>query len=166
MVILVDTHDNEIGTMEKMAAHREGRLHRAFSVLVFNNKGEMLLQKRAAQKYHSGGLWTNACCSHPLPGENIRDASRRRLKEEMGIDLQPEFSHSFIYKTALDKGLTEHEFDHVFKAIFNGVPDINRIEVEDWKFVDLKWLLEDVRKNPEEYTAWFKIILKDTNFQK
>src|SRR5687768_10210348 len=112
-VILVDLLDNPIGTMEKMEAHRKGELHRAFSVLVFNSKGEMLLQKRSKKKYHSGGLWTNSCCSHPLPGEKIEVAASRRLKEEMGIDLMPRFSYKFIYRTDLDNALVEHEYDHV-----------------------------------------------------
>lgn len=159
MVILVDHNDVAIGTMEKMEAHRRGELHRAFSVLVFNSKGEILLQKRALHKYHSGGLWTNACCSHPQPGEKMEDAARRRLREEMGIDLQPEYAYKFIYKTDLDQNLVEHEYDHVYKATFNGEPSINKAEVDDWKFVDLAWLKTDVSRNPEAYTYWFKLIL-------
>jgi isopentenyl-diphosphate delta-isomerase len=159
MVILVDHNDVAIGTMEKMEAHRRGELHRAFSVLVFNSKGEILLQKRALRKYHSGGLWTNACCSHPQPGEKMEDAARRRLKEEMGIDLLPEYAYKFIYKTDLDQNLVEHEYDHVYKATFNGEPAINKAEVADWKFVDLAWLKTDVARNPEAYTYWFKLIL-------
>lgn len=160
MVILVDHNDVAIGTMEKMEAHRKGQLHRAFSVLVFNTKGEMLLQKRASDKYHSGGLWTNACCSHPLPGEKMEDAARRRLREEMGIDIQPEFAYKFIYKINLDQDLIEHECDYVFKATFSGSPCINTAEVEDWKFVDLAWLRADVQNHPEAYTYWFKLILE------
>jgi len=159
MVILVDQYDNAIGTMEKMEAHRKGVLHRAFSVLVFNAKGEILLQKRAKSKYHSGGLWTNACCSHPSPGEKIEDATRRRLREEMGIDLQPEFSHKFIYKTNLDRDLIEHEYDHVFIGTFNGEPAINKEEVEDWKFVTMHWLKEDMLINPGAYTYWFRLMI-------
>jgi isopentenyl-diphosphate delta-isomerase len=160
MVILVDEHDLATGTMEKMEAHRKGELHRAFSVLIFNTKGEMLLQKRAKNKYHSGGLWTNACCSHPLPGENIEAAARRRLQEEMGIDLLPEFSHKFIYKTKLDQDLIEHELDHVFIGTFNGVPEINKDEVEGWKFVSIDWLEKDMQQHPEAYTYWFRLIVK------
>lgn len=159
MVILVDHNDVAIGTMEKMEAHRRGELHRAFSIIVFNSKGEILLQKRALHKYHSGGLWTNACCSHPQPGEKMEDAARRRLREEMGIDLQPEYAYKFIYKTDLDQNLVEHEYDHVYKATFNGEPSINKAEVDDWKFVDLAWLKTDVTRNPEAYTYWFKLIL-------
>lgn len=158
-VILVDEKDNEIGTMEKMAAHREGRLHRAFSVLIFNSKGEMLLQKRASSKYHSGGLWTNACCSHPLPGEHIDLATRRRLNEEMGIDANPKFSYSFVYRAPLDKNLIEHEFDHVYTAVFDGRPAVNPNEVEDWKFVNMEWLARDVNIHPEQYTFWFRLIM-------
>ena len=158
-VILVDERDNALGTMEKMEAHRKGKLHRAFSVLLFNSKGDMLLQKRAKEKYHSGGLWTNACCSHPQPGEKIEAASRRRLKEELGIDLQPIFAYTFIYKTMLDGDIIEHELDHVLTATFDGEPMINNAEVEDWKFASIDWLKEDIRKNPQAYTYWFKLII-------
>ncbi|MEI9920311.1 MAG: isopentenyl-diphosphate Delta-isomerase [Bacteroidota bacterium] len=158
-VILVDENDNAIGTMEKMEAHRKGLLHRAFSILVFNSKGQMLLQKRSWKKYHSGGLWTNACCSHPQPDENIESAMRRKLKQEMGIDAIPEFSHKFIYKTALENNLTEHEYDHVYIARYDGEPQINRDEVDEWRFENLSKLREEVRKNPEEYTYWFRLIL-------
>lgn len=159
-VILVDHNDMPIGIMEKMEAHRKGELHRAFSVLIYNMHGKMLLQKRAFDKYHSGGLWTNACCSHPAPGERMEDAARRRLREEMGIDLEPEFAYKFIYKINLDKNLIEHEYDYVFHATFNGEPAINTKEVEDWKYVDMVWLRADVRNNPNAYTHWFKLILE------
>lgn len=158
-VILVDKNDNAIGAMEKMEAHRKGQLHRAFSILVFNSKGEMLLQKRAKGKYHSGGLWTNACCSHPMPGEKIEDASRRRLREEMGIEVQPEFSFKFIYKATLDHNLIEHEYDHVFTGTFDGEPMINKTEVEDWKFVSMPWLKKDILLHPENYTYWFRLLV-------
>lgn len=161
-VILVDSSDKVLGTMEKMEAHRKGLLHRAFSILLFNDEGKMLLQKRARNKYHSSGLWTNACCSHPLPAESLQEATRRRLREEMGIDLQPTFSHTFIYKAQLDKNLIEHELDHVFVGTFNGTPRINKKEVEDWKFVDIAWLKEDMSRNPSLYTEWFKLILRNT----
>src|SRR5688572_12077294 len=111
-VILVDENDKEIGTLEKIEAHRKGLLHRAFSVLLFNSKGELLLQKRSSKKYHSAGLWTNTCCSHPKPGESVKEAASRRLQEEMGVNSNPEFAYSFIYKTELENGLIEHEFDH------------------------------------------------------
>lgn len=158
-VILVDTADNETGTMEKMEAHQKGLLHRAFSILLFDSSGRMLLQKRSRNKYHSSGLWTNTCCSHPLPGENLETATRRRLREEMGIDLQPIHSHTFIYKAQLDKDLIEHELDHVFFGIYNGQPDVNETEVEAWKYVDVSWLRSDIEKNPSDYTVWFKLIL-------
>ncbi|HTJ47854.1 MAG TPA: isopentenyl-diphosphate Delta-isomerase, partial [Cyclobacteriaceae bacterium] len=113
-VILVDERDDAIGTMEKIEAHEKGLLHRAFSILLFNSKGEFLLQKRSKKKYHSGGLWTNTCCSHPLPDEQIEEATRRKLKQEMGIEVKTEFAYKFIYKTNLDKNLIEHEYDHVY----------------------------------------------------
>lgn len=159
-VILVDEGDNAIGTMEKMEAHKKGVLHRAFSVLLFDGGGRILLQKRASKKYHSSGLWTNTCCSHPAPGEKMEDAVRRRLLEEMGIDLQPEFAYKFIYRANLDQGLIEHEFDHVFIGTFDGEPDINHEEVEDWKFVALDWLKKDIGENPGRYTYWFKLIIE------
>jgi isopentenyl-diphosphate Delta-isomerase len=158
-VILVDLEDNAIGTMEKMEAHKKGALHRAFSILVFNSKGEMLIQKRAKTKYHSGGLWTNTCCSHPLPQESIEATVRKRLNYEMGIDIVPEFLYKFIYQTNLDHHLIEHEVDHVFTAIFNGVPQINLEEVEDWKFINLDELKHSIKSNPQEYTYWFKLIV-------
>lgn len=158
-VILVDEHDRVVGTMEKLEAHRKGVLHRAFSVILFNDEGKLLLQKRSRNKYHSSGLWTNTCCSHPLPGETMDAAARRRLRQEMGIDLQPVFSHRFIYKAALDHDLIEHELDHVYIGTFNGSPEINLNEVEDWKYVDLQWLKEDMQRNASDYTAWFKLIV-------
>lgn len=159
MVILVDANDTALGTMEKMEAHRKGLLHRALSVVVFNRRGEILLQKRARAKYHSGGLWTNACCSHPQPGETTQAAARRRLKEEMGIDLEPEYSYSFTYRAQFANGLTEHELDHVYTGIFDGEPVINPKEVEDWKFVDIRWLTEDASRNPQAYTHWFRLMI-------
>jgi isopentenyl-diphosphate Delta-isomerase len=159
-VILVDERDNVIGTMEKMEAHRQGKLHRAFSVILLNSAGEMLLQKRAKSKYHSAGLWTNTCCSHPLPNENIEDAAARRLKEEMGIELRPNYAYKFIYKAHLDSNLTEHELDHVFIGKYDGKPNMNSAEVEDWKFVNIEWLRQDMKKNPNHYTEWFKLIME------
>ena len=163
-VILVDEQDNNIGTMEKMEAHHKGVLHRAFSILLFNAKGEVLLQKRAISKYHSGGLWTNTCCSHPLPDESMQHATHRKLMQEMGINVPLRFAYKFIYKTKLDKNLTEHELDHVFTGEFDGVPMINSDEVEDWKFIDLPSLRESIKSHPDSYTVWFKLIMerKDT----
>lgn len=163
-VILVDTQDNEIGTMEKMEAHRKGILHRAFSILLFDETGKVLLQKRSLNKYHSSGLWTNTCCSHPLPGEKLEEATRRRLREEMGIDLQPTFAFTFIYRAELDNQLVEHELDHVFIGTFNGNPEINRTEVQDWKFVDFTSLKQDLAANPDAYTVWFKLIMNHPEF--
>jgi isopentenyl-diphosphate Delta-isomerase len=158
-VILVDQEDNMIGTMEKMEAHQKGALHRAFSVLVFNSKGEMLIQKRAKNKYHSGGLWTNACCSHPVLQEKINITARKRLLHEMGIDSTPEFLYKFTYKIELDNSLVEHEVDYVFKAIFNGTPVINLEEAEDWKYISLDDLKYSIVSHPQEYTHWFKLII-------
>lgn len=155
-VILVDENDREIGTEEKMAAHLAGKLHRAFSIFVFNSKGEMMLQKRDSRKYHSGGLWTNTCCSHPMPGEQLTDAIHRRLQEEMGFDCEMKEEFSFIYTAKLDKGITENEFDHVFVGKYEGKPLLNPEEAEGWKWVYPEQLQKDIKKNPEAYTQWFK----------
>ncbi len=160
-VILVNSKDEPIGQMEKLEAHRQGSLHRAFSVLVFNKKGEMLLQKRAENKYHSGGLWTNACCSHPRPDEHILDAATRRLKEEIGLELTPRFAYKFIYKTVFDNDLVEHELDHVFIGEYDGDPKINEEEASDWKYVDVNELKSDIDQSPEKYTVWFKLIMQN-----
>ncbi len=158
-VILVDEQDHELGTMEKMEAHVKGVLHRAFSVLVFNSKGEMLIQKRSDCKYHSVGLWTNTCCSHPRPGESIEDAAQRRLKEEMGINIKPSTAYSFIYHTELDGGLIEHELDHVLTATYDGDPVINPDEAQDWQYISVSELKENIERNPEQFTHWFKLIV-------
>jgi isopentenyl-diphosphate Delta-isomerase len=165
-VILVDERDNEIGTMEKMEAHQKGALHRAFSILIFNSKGEMLIQKRAKTKYHSGGLWTNTCCSHPLPLEKMEVSVRRRLKYEMGIDVSPEFIYKFTYRTSLNQDLIEYEIDYVFKAVFDGIPSINLEEVEDWKFIALDELQQLIQSNPHHYTYWFKLIVNHAELRK
>jgi isopentenyl-diphosphate Delta-isomerase len=158
-VVLVDERDNELGSMEKMEAHHAGVLHRAFSVLLFNSKGEILLQKRSTAKYHSAGLWTNTCCSHPRPAEKMEVAVRRRLMEEMGIDIQPEFAYKFLYKVSLDNNLVEHELDHVYVGQFDGIPNANAAEVASWKFAPISSIKEDMQKNPEAYTHWFKLIV-------
>ena len=158
-VILVDPQDREIGTMEKMEAHKKGVLHRAFSILLFNSKGEMLLQKRAGSKYHSPGLWTNTCCSHPKPGESMRDATARKLMQEMGIASNTAFRFKFTYRTELEEGLVEHEIDHVFTGTFDGMPIINKQEVDDWKFTPVGELRQDISANPDRYTFWFRKIL-------
>jgi len=160
-VLLVDHDDRVIGTMEKMEAHQKGLLHRAFSVLLFNDEGKILLQKRAAHKYHSAGLWTNTCCSHPQPNEKIEEAASRRLREEMGIHAQPTFAYKFIYKTSLDHELIEHEYDHVFLGSFNDVPSINQNEVADWKYADIEWIKRYIIEHPDRYTYWFKMIVND-----
>jgi isopentenyl-diphosphate delta-isomerase len=159
-VILVDAQDNELGLMEKMEAHRRGDLHRAFSVFVLNSKGELMLQQRAAEKYHSGTLWTNTCCSHPRQGESAEEAAHRRLEEEMGFDCPVEKVLEFTYRAELDKGMIEHEYDHLFIGRYDGEPQLNPEEVMDWKWMDIDSLAKDIETNPHRYTAWFKIIWK------
>ncbi len=163
-VILVDENDQEIGTMEKQEAHEKGLLHRAFSVFVFNENKELLLQQRALTKYHSAGLWTNTCCSHPRIGETIEQAAHRRLMEEMGFDCELSTKTSFIYKAAFENGLTEHEFDHVLVGSFNGEINFNPTEVKNFKWINLEELQIDLLQNNQNYTAWFKIIFD--NFKK
>lgn len=165
-VILVNEKDEVTGTMEKMEAHRKGVLHRAFSVVLFNSQGELLLQKRAAEKYHSGGLWTNTCCSHPLPGEEISEAAVRKLMQEMGIRTPLTFSYKFIYKTSLDNGLIEHEYDHVLIGLYDHAPSLNSSEAEDWKFAALEEVQHDARLHPEAYTYWFRLILTHAELKK
>jgi len=160
-VILVDERDRQTGTMEKIEAHEKALLHRAFSIFIFNDRGEMMLQKRSLSKYHSPGLWTNACCSHPRPGESLKEATRRRILEEMGFQCKMNEVFSFIYKAAFDHGLTEHELDHVFFGVYNGAPEINLEEVAEWKWIHIDELLADVKANPDNYTVWFKIALKE-----
>jgi len=156
-VILVDKNDNQVGLMPKLEAHEKGVLHRAFSIFIFNSKYELLLQKRASSKYHSGGLWTNTCCSHPREGEDILDAANRRLDEEMGITTSLRKVYDFIYKAELDNQLTEHEFDHVFYGVCDNDPILNKDEAEDFKWVDMETLNNDIIKNEDNYTVWFKI---------
>ena len=158
-VILVDEKDNPVGAGEKLKTHQEGRLHRAFSIFVFNSKGELLLQKRAKGKYHSGGLWTNTCCSHPEPGRNLKAEAEKRLQEEMGFTCDLKEISSFIYKADLG-GLIEHEFDHVFLGKFDGNPKPDNREAEDWKWISLTELKQDIKDNPDKYTYWFKVILE------
>jgi isopentenyl-diphosphate delta-isomerase len=159
-VLLVDENDQEIGIMEKMQAHREGLLHRAFSVLIFNSKNELLLQKRAVKKYHSGGLWTNTCCSHPRPEEQIVTAANRRLKEEMGIQAELNPLFHFIYKTELDNDMIEHELDHVLIGISDSLPNLNPEEAEDYRFISLAELNKEIKAFPDNFTVWFKIIIQ------
>ena len=159
-VILVDKNDNPLGTMEKMQAHERGVLHRAFSVFIFNSKGEMMIHRRASSKYHSSGLWTNACCSHPQINETVEEAAHRRLMEEMGFDCELKEKLSFLYKADVGDGLIEHEFDHVFFGEFNGKPEINPDEVAEWKFINSEILKEEIKNHPAKFTEWFKIAFK------
>ena len=159
-VILVNEKDEPIGLMGKMEAHEKGLLHRAFSVFVFNSKQEVLLQQRAACKYHSPNLWTNTCCSHPRVGETNQQAGERRLQEEMGLQVPLQEVFSFIYKAPFDNGLTEHEYDHVLIGYSDAQPQINPEEVASWKWLSLEAIKEDILQAPERYTAWFKIIFE------
>lgn len=159
-VILVDEQDVPIGLMPKMEAHEKALLHRAFSVFVLNSKGEIMLQQRAADKYHSPLLWTNTCCSHQREGESNLKAGKRRLMEEMGFVTDLEEVFSFIYKAPFDNGLTEHEYDHVMIGYYNGEPQINPEEVASWKWMLPADIREDMAENEESYTAWFKIIFE------
>lgn len=159
-VILVDEDDTAIGVGEKIEVHKKGLLHRAFSLFHFNENGDMLLQKRAASKYHSPGLWTNACCSHPLPDETLEGAVIRRTKEELGMDIwEPKKVFEFTYRAKLEGGMIEHEYDHVFISRNNAIPIPNPAEVSDVKFATIASIVEGVKRHPEEYTAWFKIAL-------
>jgi len=156
-VILVDEHDVPTGTMEKMEVHQKALLHRAFSVFIFNEKGEMLLHKRANKKYHSGGLWTNACCSHPKPGEETATAASIRLQEEMGFNTPITKAFDFVYKAPFDNGLTEHEFDHVFIGTYDGDIVPNPEEVSDYCFKTVEEIRSSIQSHPQKYTEWFKI---------
>jgi isopentenyl-diphosphate delta-isomerase len=162
-VILVDRNDNETGLMDKTGAHEKGLLHRAVSVFVINSLGEWLLQRRALQKYHSAGLWTNTCCSHPLPGESNIDAANRRLMEEMGLQCELSELFNFTYRETLENGLIEHELDHVFLGICNQFPVINDSEVAEYKYFNFNELVNDIKVNPENYTVWFRKIFDEVN---
>lgn len=157
-IILVDNNDNQIGTGEKMDVHKKGTLHRAFSIFLWNNKGELMMQQRAMHKYHTPGLWTNTCCSHPKPGETTLDAASRRLQEEMGITCELEEEMCVIYHSKFDNGLIEHEYDHVLFGHYSEPPTINKNEVHDWKWMTVNELMRDIALNPDNYTVWFKII--------
>ena len=156
-IILVDELDQPLGTMEKMEAHRKGVLHRAFSVFIFNSKGEMLLQQRAKSKYHSAGLWTNACCSHPRPGEDIATAATRRLNEELGFTTTLKKVFDFIYRSSFENGLTEFEFDHVFVGQYDDEINPDKHEVNDFCFKTIEEINASLISHPEKYTAWFRI---------
>ncbi len=161
LVVLVDELDQEIGLMEKMEAHQKGILHRAFSVLVFNSQQELLLQRRAFGKYHSEGLWTNSCCSHPYPGETILDAGKRRLKEEMGIEVDLHKLFQFVYKAQVDNNLIENELDHVLIGYSDETPHLDLNEVSAFQWQKLEKIEEDIQLNPAAYTAWFQLIIKN-----
>jgi isopentenyl-diphosphate delta-isomerase len=160
-VVLVDERDNQTGVMEKLAAHVEGKLHRAVSVFIFNNNNELLLQKRAGGKYHSPFLWTNTCCSHPRPGEEVYSAASRRLMEEMGMSatIQPVFH--FLYRADVGDGLIEFEYDHVYAGISDEVPQPSSDEVCDWQYLSYDALLKSISSSQHMYTEWFKIFVRE-----
>lgn len=160
-VILVNEQDKPIGLMPKLEAHQKGELHRAFSVFILNDKNEIMLQQRAKQKYHSPLLWTNTCCSHQRAGETNIEAGKRRLREEMGIETSLKELFHFIYKAPFDNGLTEHELDHVMIGYYNQSPSINVEEVENWKWMSIEAIKDDLKNNPNVYTVWFKIIFDE-----
>ncbi|MGL4779819.1 MAG: isopentenyl-diphosphate Delta-isomerase [Bacteroidales bacterium] len=155
-VVLVDEQDHIVGEMDKMQAHQKARLHRAVSVFILNSKNEWLLQKRADGKYHSGGLWSNTSCTHPKLGEENVVCAKRRLKEEMGLEIDLQYLFNFIYKAELDNALCEHELDHVFIGISDEYPEINEEEVKDWKYLSYDQLVKELDANPDSYTEWFK----------
>lgn len=156
-VVLVDEHDKAIGLMEKQAAHDGPHLHRAFSIFIFNSNGELLMQQRAFSKYHSPGLWTNTCCSHPRDGETLDEATSRRLTEEMGMHCEMKEAYTFIYQAPVGQGLTEHELDHVWIGHSDEIPYLNKEEVESWKYMSLADIAADIQSQPQNYTEWFKI---------
>jgi isopentenyl-diphosphate delta-isomerase len=156
-VIVVNERDEWLGVMEKMAAHREGVLHRAVSVFILNNKNELLLQQRAAEKYHSGGLWTNTCCSHPLPGESTLAAAHRRLKQEMGFDTNLEPIFTLRYKADVGDGLTENEYDHMFVGRYNDAPLLNPEEAMAYQYLPIDAVAQWLKEKPQEFTAWFHL---------
>lgn len=158
-VVLVNERDEYLGVREKLQAHVEGVLHRAFSVFVFNSRGDLLLQQRHPDKYHSGGLWSNTCCSHPRPGEAVETAARRRLHEEMGFACDLTRLFGFVYEARVDTDLVEHEYDHVFAGVYDGVPLPNGEEVSGWQWVSPEALRAGVRDAPDRYTYWFRLVL-------
>lgn len=160
-LILVDQDDNAIGSLSKLAAHQQGLLHRAFSLFVFNQDGEVLLQQRAMGKYHSAGLWTNTCCSHPRPGELTGSAVQRRLHEEMGLQCEVEFQFSFTYRFEFENGLIEHEIDHIYIGHSDQPPVPNPDEVMAWRYTSLEDLQNEVGQRPEEFTVWLRLCLPD-----
>jgi isopentenyl-diphosphate delta-isomerase len=162
-VILVDEQDQAIGEMEKLQAHEQALLHRAFSIFIFNERGQLMLQQRQLTKYHSGGLWTNTCCGHPRPNETTKEAAQRRLQEEMGFLCDLNHKFYFTYKAALDNNLTEYELDHVFFGQFDAIPVLNPDEAADWNWVEWTDLCDDIQNNPDSYTFWLKICVEKIN---
>jgi isopentenyl-diphosphate Delta-isomerase len=158
-VILVDEGDYEVGCTEKHQAHVEGRLHRAFSIFIFDSKQRLLLQKRAKTKYHSADLWSNTCCGHPRPGESTQAAAHRRLKEEMNFDCELQEVFGFLYRVEFENKLIEHEYDHVLVGEFNSVPVVNKSEVQAWRWLSLEKLLSDSQRFPQDYTYWLRMII-------
>ncbi len=164
-IILVDDNDKQIGVGEKMDVHQKGLLHRAFSVLVFNEKGELLIQRRAFDKYHCGGLWANTCCSHPFPNEETLDAAHRRLTEEMGFDCKLEEKFVFQYRAEFENNLIENEIDHVFFGIWNGTPQLNLEEVSEYQWISVENLSKEIEKTPQSFAPWFLILYKKIESQ-
>ncbi len=159
-LVLVDEQDKAIGVMEKLEAHQKGLLHRAFSIFIFNQSGQLLIQQRALSKYHSAGLWTNTCCSHPRPGEDVLMAAKRRLLEEMGLETELTYKTAFIYRSEFENGLTEYEYDHIFTGTTEINPILNKEEVENYKWQSIKELKKEMEIFPEKFTTWFKIAMK------
>lgn len=157
-VILVDQFDNELGTMEKLEAHEKGVLHRAFSIFLFNDQGEMLLQKRASEKYHCGDLWSNTCCSHPVKDVALQTCIQAKLHQEMGISAPVEKAFDFTYRAEMANGLIEHEYDHIYVGHFNGIPSPNPAEVSEWRFASMDEIGRDLCARPERYTVWFRLL--------
>jgi isopentenyl-diphosphate delta-isomerase len=165
LLILVDENDKQIGEMEKLLVHQKGFLHRAFSVFIFNSKNQLLLQQRANEKYHSAGLWSNTCCSHSISSEHIENSVSRRLKEEMELETEIQFQFKFLYHADLENGLKEHELDYVYFGTSDKLPEPDRTEVMNWKYMNLEKLMEDISLNPGNYTAWLKICLPEVQRQ-
>ncbi len=160
-IILVDERNQQIGTGKKMPVHEEGKLHRAFSIFIFNSKGELMLQRRAKHKYHCGGLWTNTCCSHPRPDKNIKEEAEKRLQEEMGFSCDLKEIFSFDYQICFENGLIENEFDHVFVGKYEEEPILNKEEADDWRWISGKNLQKELKNNPEVFTYWLMVIMED-----
>jgi isopentenyl-diphosphate delta-isomerase len=165
-LILVDAFDRELGVGEKMEVHLAGALHRAFSVFVFDGRGRLLMQKRAADKYHSAGLWSNTACGHPRPGEETREAARRRLREEMGFDCELREAFQFLYRAELDGALVEHEYDHVFVGVYDGEPSPDAAEVEDWKWLSVEELRRGLEAEPERYSPWLRLAVEGRGWRR